>query len=272
MDRYRSFYEYFNEKLKVFANQGKDDFLVLNYDAENLRRLKGLAQSKALFYAKESPPVSGYRIAAFTREGKIYCSHDGAVREIMPVSDIKLSGVHNLENVLASCLASTLADVEPGFIRSAVSGFTGLEHRFETVGTIDGVEYIDDSKGTTVDSTRRALESCTKPVVLIAGGKDKKSDYSKIRDAVADRVSHLVLIGEAANAIKKAVGGLAPTDMAKTMKEAVETGRRVAKDGWIVLLSPMCSSFDMYKNYKERGDDFRRAVESLKSGQHTVKS
>jgi UDP-N-acetylmuramoylalanine--D-glutamate ligase len=272
MDRYRGFYEYFNEKLKVFANQTKDDFLILNYDAENLRRLKGLAQSTALFYAKEAPSVSGYRIAAFTKDGKVFCACDGAVREVMAVNDIRLKGVHNLENVLASALAAVAAGVEPGHIRGAVASFTGLEHRFETVDTIDGVEYIDDSKGTTVDSTRRALESCTKPVVLIAGGKDKHSDYALIRGTVADRVSHLVLIGEAAPVIKKAIGGLAPTDEARTMQEAVETARRVAKDGWVVLLSPMCSSFDMFKNYKERGEAFREAVRSLKSGRSAVKS
>jgi UDP-N-acetylmuramoylalanine--D-glutamate ligase len=153
-----------------------------------------------------------------------------------------------------------------------VRNFTGLEHRFETVDIVDGVEYIDDSKGTTVDSTKRALESCSKPVVLIAGGKDKYSNYGVVKDIVAEKVNHIILIGQAAKAIKKALGDAAPVSEAKTMAEAVEAGHRLAKNGWIVLLSPMCSSFDMFKDYKERGKAFREAVAKVKNASQAIKT
>jgi UDP-N-acetylmuramoylalanine--D-glutamate ligase len=272
MDRYRNFYEYFTEKLKIFSRQGENDALILNFDAQNLRRLKGLARSKAIFFAKEAPSVSGYHISAFVKDGKVYCNHEAAAKEIMPVSDIKLKGIHNLENVLASCLIATIVGVDARLIAETIRDFTGLEHRFETVDTVEGVEYIDDSKGTTVDSTKRALESCAKPVILIAGGKDKLSDYSLVKATLKEKAKHVVLIGEAAKAIRKALGDVVPVSDAKTMDEAVEVSRKLAKNGWVVLLSPMCSSFDMYKNYKERGNAFREAVAKIKSSSHTVKT
>lgn len=271
MDRYGSFYEYFNEKLKIFSNQDENDTLVLNYDAENLRRLKGLARSRAVFYSKESPAASGYDIEAYCRDGIICFVRDGVREDIMPAGDIRLKGVHNLENVIVCSLIGRMAGVKPSQIRDAVAGFSGLAHRFETVDVVDGVEYIDDSKGTTVDSTKRALESCSKPVVLIAGGKDKHSDYGAVRKTVEEKVSHLILIGEAAKAIRKAIGDRLQVTEVKTMLEAVEAGHRVARSGWIVLLSPMCSSFDMYKNYKERGESFKDAVRKIKNAANTVK-
>ena len=216
--------------------------------------------------------MSDYHISAFTKDGKIYCAHETDAKEIMPVGDIKLKGVHNLENVLVSCLVGTIVGVGARSIADAVSNFTGLEHRFETVDTVEGVEYIDDSKGTTVDSTKRALESCSGPVILIAGGKDKSSDYSLVKAAVKERAKHVVLIGEAAKAIRKALGDVVPVSDAKTMDEAVEASHKLAKNGWVVLLSPMCSSFDMYKNYKERGDAFREAVAKMKNSGHVIKA
>jgi len=153
-----------------------------------------------------------------------------------------------------------------------VRSFSGLEHRFETVDTIDNVEYIDDSKGTTVDSTRRAIESCDKSLILIAGGKDKHSDYRAIRDMVRDRVMHMVLIGEATKSIRKALGDVVTTHEAKDMFEAVEKSHSLAKDNWAVLLSPMCSSFDMFKDYKERGEVFRQAVAKLKTSRQRINS
>lgn len=264
MDRYKDFYEYFNYKLKVFANQDRNDLLILNYDAENLRNLKGLARSSVLFYAKERLAANSYEIAAYVRDEWICCIYGEGEKEIMHVNDIKLKGLHNLENVIVSSLVGMIVGATGRSIRDTVRKFTGLEHRFETVDVVEGVEYIDDSKSTTVDSTKRALESCSKPVILIAGGKDKHSNYDVVKDMVEDKARHVVLIGEAAGAIKKALAGSALIHEAGNMDEAVEMSSKLAKDGWAVLLSPMCSSFDMYKNYKERGNRFREAVSKLK--------
>ena len=259
MDRYKNFEEYFTEKLKIFRNQDKDDVLILNYDAENLRRLKDRARSRTLFYSRLKATNGAY-----IKGTDIFCLTDGSEEKVLSTRDIALKGLYNVENILASALVGRLARVNPESIRDAIRNFKGLSHRFETVDIIDGVEYIDDSKGTTVDSTIRALESCSKDVVLIAGGKDKFSNYSLARDMIEKKVRHLVLIGEASGAIKKAVGDLVDTRQVSDMLEAVSMAKGLAKSGWAVLLSPMCSSFDMFTSYRERGEVFKREVRSIK--------
>lgn len=237
MDRYAKFSDYFNEKLKIFRNQDKGDYLILNKDAKELERIVS-KDSRVLFYSKADGTYSA--------------------------ADMKLKGSHNIENVLASSLAAKLIGAGEDSIRRTVANFKGLAHRFEPVGVVDGIEYIDDSKGTTVDSTYRALEACDKPVILIAGGKDKRGDYSAIKDMVREKVDRVVLIGEAASAIKKALEGAVRMDEAGDMREAVSMARAFAKKGSMVLLSPMCSSFDMFSSYKERGEVFKKAVRLLK--------
>lgn len=267
MDRYTKFSDYFNAKLKVFANQDKNDALILNFDAKELKDLKDKAKSKTFFYSRLEK-VNG----AYLKNEKIYCAHGGAEKEVCAVSDIPLKGLHNIENALASVLASAIAGVDAGSMRDTIKSFKGLSHRFETVDTIDGVEYIDDSKGTTVDSTYRALESCTRPVILIAGGKDKYSDYSAVKDVIKKKVKELVLIGEASGAIKKVMKDVVNTHQAKDMSEAVELARSLAQNNDIVLLSPMCSSFDMFSSYKERGEVFKKVVNCLKNSCQKVKT
>jgi UDP-N-acetylmuramoylalanine--D-glutamate ligase len=259
MDRYVKFSDYFNEKLKVFKNQDAGDMLILNYDAANLRPLKDQAKSKVLFYSRLEK-TNG----AFIKDQKIFCVESGKEKEILSLSDIALKGLHNIENVLASVLAGGIAGVAAESMKNTVKHFKGLSHRFETVAMIDGVEYIDDSKGTTVDSTVRALESCDRPVVLIAGGKDKHSEYSLVKETARRKVRELVLIGEAKSAIRKALGDAVRISEAADMASAVALAKSLARAGDIVLLSPMCSSFDMFGSYKERGDVFKKAVMGLK--------
>ncbi len=259
LDRYSNFKKYFNEKLKIFYNQDADDILVLNYDAENLRSLKNKTSPRALFYSKFNS-----RTNAYTKDGDIFFAlSDDLDERICSIKEINLKGLHNLENVLASGLVGFLVGVDKSSIRDTIRNFKGLPHRFETVGIINGVEYVDDSKGTTVDSTYRALESCEKPVILIAGGRDKNSDYNVIKDLVKRKVKNLVLIGEAKEKIKTALGGIIKTHEAKNMFEAVDIATRLAENGEVVLLSPMCSSFDMFKDYKERGEVFKKAVKMM---------
>ena len=259
MDRYKRFEDYFNEKLKVFKNQDKDDILILNRDASNLPPLEKRTRSKVLYYSKYNATNGAY-----CKEGSVVCVKGGREIVIGREGDWNLKGLHNLENILASSLAGMLAGVDEKAIGKTIKAFKGLSHRFETVAVIDGVEYIDDSKGTTVDSTLRAIESCDRPVILIAGGKDKNSDYSVIKEPVRKAVKNMVLIGEASDNIAASMGGMVNTTRAKTMEDAVKISHNLAKSGMIVLLSPMCSSFDMFKDYKDRGDVFKNAVLKLK--------
>lgn len=261
MDRYNRFSDYFIEKMKVFKNQDKRDILILNQDRQELKGLEKKAKSKVLYYSRLSGPSGAY-----LKNNKIVSAIGRKEEEICSVEDIRLKGLHNIENVLVSCLAGSLAGVEASSMKDTVKNFTGLRHRFETVSVVDGVEYIDDSKGTTVDSTLRALESCDRPVILIAGGKDKNSDYSVVRDIVKEKVRCLVLIGEARKRIRELLGRVVETREAATMKDAVELSRSLAKSNDVVLLSPMCSSFDMFKDYKERGDIFKKAVLDIRKG------
>lgn len=259
LDRYSKFSDYFKEKLKVFQNQDGSDILLLNRDAKELDGIENMARSKVLYYSRLQDTNGAY-----LKNNNIICRMGGRELVICDDKDVRLKGLHNIENILVSSLAAIVAGVKPPMIKNTIKNFRGLSHRFETVDIIDGVEYIDDSKGTTVDSTYRALQSCERPVILIAGGKDKNSDYSVIRQLVKDKVKYLVLIGEARQRIKDALGGIVDIKEAATMKEAVELAKKLAEGNHMVLLSPMCSSFDMFKDYKERGDVFKKAVLALK--------
>ncbi len=259
MDRYSKFEDYFAAKEKIFLNQTESDYLILNYDAQNLRRLKNMARSKTFFYSRLENTNGVY-----IKDSDIICASSGSVLKTLSIEDIFLQGVHNIENVMACVLAGSIVGVRHDSIREAVKSFKGLSHRVELVDVVNGVRYIDDSKGTTVDSTRRALESLKFGVVLIAGGRDKNSDYTALRDALKDRVRHLVLMGEAKEKIRIALGDMAETHDASDMREAVHIAHRLAVPGGSVLLSPMCSSFDMFRDYKQRGDVFKEAVAELK--------
>ena len=259
LDRYSKFSDYFKEKLKVFEKQDRRDFLILNRDAKELGGLEAKAGSKVLYYSRLSKTNGAY-----LKANELFCDHEGRETAICAVKDIKLKGLHNVENVLVSSLAAMIVGVKPSSIKNTVRAFKGLSHRFETVDFIDGVEYVDDSKGTTVDSTYRALESCDKPVILIAGGKDKKSNYTVIRDLVKSKVKYLILIGEAGHRIKESLGNIVETHEAATMKDAVALAGRLAEPDYMVLLSPMCSSFDMFKDYKERGEVFKKCVAAMR--------
>lgn len=259
MDRYSKFSDYFNEKLKIFKNQDEKDILILNRDAKELEGLEKTARSRVLHYSRLLK-TNG----ACLRGDDIIYNHRSEEIRICAVKDIRLKGLHNVENVLVSSLAAMTAGVKPLSIKSTIKNFKGLSHRFETVDMINSVEYIDDSKGTTVDSTYRALQSCDRPVILIAGGKDKNSNYAVIKDLVRDKVRCLILIGEASQRIKEALEGVVEIREASTMNEAVELACKLAEDNYMVLLSPMCSSFDMFRDYKERGEVFKKAVLAMK--------
>lgn len=254
LDRYGSMPEYAKAKLRIFENQKKDDYAVLNYDDPVVRALGDKIKSK-VFYFSMKQKVAG----AYLEGERLMLNLGKCPVEICRRKNISLPGGHNVENTLASLLAVRMlrknADIVP-----ALGTFTGLRHRFEFVAGHEGVRYIDDSKSTTVDSTIKALESLTGDVILIAGGRDKGSDYSFVRSE-AEKIKCLILMGEARNKIKKDLDSLSiPIREVKTMREAVLLAGRIAIKGDTVLLSPMCSSFDMFKDYRDRGEAFHAAV------------
>ncbi len=241
-DRHPDLKAYIKAKARIFENQGKTDRTVLNFDDPLTRKLASSTRAKVLFYSRRK----GFPVPVCRQE------------------EMRIKGAHNMENLLACQSVASIFGIGRRKVRQAVMGFKGLEHRFERVREIGGVEFINDSKGTTVLATVMALESCSRPVILIAGGHDKGSDFARASRAVASKVKKLVLIGEAKGKIKKQLGNNAPCVFAGSMKDAVRKAFALASRGDCVLLSPMCASFDMFRNFEERGRVFKDEVRSLK--------
>jgi UDP-N-acetylmuramoylalanine--D-glutamate ligase len=174
--------------------------------------------------------------------------------------DIRLKGDHNLENVLAAAAIALLGGVDAATLRDSVRGFRGVEHRLEWVADVDGVSYFNDSKATNVDATVKSLEAFPGRIHLILGGRDKGGDFTTLRPLVTERVRRAVLIGEAAGKIAEALSGAAEMTRAASLPEAVAICRRRAEAGDVVLLAPACASFDMFRDYAERGRVFKQEV------------
>ena len=182
----------------------------------------------------------------------------------MPVDAISLQGTHNLHNGLAAALAARVSEIKNEVIRESLRAFEGVEHRLEKVRTVDGVEYVNDSKGTNINAAWYALDSFKVPVVLILGGRDKGNDYMQLADQIRKKVHTIIAIGEATPLIEEQLKGVVPNmEKADSMGEAVKIGKKAAKRGEVVLLSPACSSFDMFEDYEHRGNEFKRIVNKL---------
>jgi UDP-N-acetylmuramoylalanine--D-glutamate ligase len=214
----------------------------------------------------------------FTRTGPIESKWDGGTyldgdwivttatgirQQICRRQDIRLIGNHNLENVMAAVTYAVLCGCPVESIRAVLTTFPGLEHALEMVRERRGVRFVNDSKGTNVDATMKALESIEQPIWLIAGGRDKGGDFSRLAPAVRRRVKRVILIGEATSLMKKAWNGLVDMDEAGTLREAVTSAAEKASPGEVVLLSPACASFDMFADYQDRGRQFKACVNAL---------
>ena len=268
MDRYRSLEEYGAAKARIFENQGEGDFLVLNRDdPETMKvereKFKAKNAKQRTVYFSRREEVEG----VYLKDGQVYCNipDTAPFRSLLLGADeIRMKGVHNLENAMAAAAMALLAGCPVEAVIDSLKQFPGLEHRLEPVRELDGVRYINDSKGTNTGAVVKSLESFSSPIILIAGGRDKAGDFSLLRDAVKQRVKALVLIGEASGKISKALGDLTETVMAASLKEAVEISRNLAGRGDIVLLSPACASFDMFEDFEDRGRQFKKIVMELK--------
>jgi UDP-N-acetylmuramoylalanine--D-glutamate ligase len=261
LDRYASYQEYIDAKVRVFANQTADDFAVLNVDDP-------LVAGCAERIAARVVPMSRHSVleqGIFYRDGIITFAWEGRV-ERFPTSAFKLRGVHNLDNCMAALATTLLMGCAAGPALAAVEAFPGLPHRMELVATVNGVAYYNDSKGTNVGSVVKSLESFPGEITLIAGGRDKGGEYAPLVPLVRERVRRMILLGEAKEKIRDALGHLTDTIMVESLEEAVHEAHRLARPGDIVLFSPACSSFDMFRNYEERGARFALLARSLPEG------
>ncbi len=255
--RHGNYDNYRREKFRIFSRQDEEDWAVVHSDLHSDPFMKDI-KSRLCFFGRDE-------CGAIDKNGRMNIVISGLRDITLNVDEIPLRGLHNLNNVACAALVCGILGVDDRYIREGIRTFNGLCHRFEKAGIFRGVEFIDDSKATNIDATRRALESMDKKTVLIAGGRDKGGDYLSIMPLVKDKVKGMVLIGEAREKIKAAFSSVIPVMTAETMKEAVETASGMAEEGEAVMLSPMCSSFDMFSGYKERGEAFQREVIRLQT-------
>ena len=262
LDRYDYHFEnYIKSKFRITMNQQKDDHFI--YCADDEVTLKYLNQFNI---RSNQLPISMKRElpnGAFIKDGDMYV-RTGQDFASMSVFDFALKGKHNQYNTMAACVAAGILDIRKEKIRDAVQNFQSLEHRMEHVATVRGVEFINDSKATNVNSTWYALESMTKPTILVLGGVDKGNDYSLIEDLVKEKVKAIICLGTDNRKIHEAFGNIVGTIVnTSTAAEAVHAAFHFSAKGDVVLLSPACASFDLFKNYEDRGNQFKKAVKEL---------
>jgi UDP-N-acetylmuramoylalanine--D-glutamate ligase len=267
LDRYEyQFENYIRSKFRIAMNQRPEDYFIYCADDEVtmqfLNRPKVIGfniQSKQLPFSMKTELKNG----AFIKDGDMYV-RTGEEFTSMSVYDFALKGKHNQYNTMAACVAADIMDIRKEKIREAVQDFKSLEHRMEPVATVRGVEFINDSKATNVNSTWYALESMDKPVILILGGVDKGNDYSLIAELVKEKVRAIICLGTDNRKIHEAFGNIvSPIVNTGSALEAVRAAYHFSTKGDVVLLSPACASFDLFKNYEDRGNQFKQAVREL---------
>jgi len=262
LDRYANFAAYVNSKASLFRLQGPEDLAVLNADDPLVAPLAARLRSRVCQFSLQQPVKTG----AWRRGGALCIRLASGLEVQFPVADIKLAGQHNLENIMAALLLALNLGASPQACREVLARFTGLPHRLEWVATLSGVRFFDDSKGTNVAAVTSSLANFTEPVILIAGGRDKGGDYSPLAPLVQERVKAMILIGEARDQIAATLGHLTHTRLAHDLPQAVQWAWEESQPGDVILLSPACSSFDMFTDYAERGQVFQAAVQGLSNG------
>jgi len=255
LDRYKDITEYGEAKARIFENQQQGDVLVMNFDDPLVRAMAPRARARVVPFSRFEKHENG----AYVENNRLIASGEA----VCGVDEILIKGVHNLENAMAAAAMALAAGADRASVAAVLREFPGLEHRLEFVREKDGVTYINDSKGTNVGAVVKSVEGFARPVILIAGGLDKGSDFSPLADLFRNKVKLLILIGKAADKMARALGGSTETVMAKTLIDAVQLAAKRAASGDVVLLSPACASFDMFKDFEDRGRQFKEAVMNL---------
>ncbi|MCD6187372.1 MAG: UDP-N-acetylmuramoyl-L-alanine--D-glutamate ligase [Desulfuromusa sp.] len=258
LDRYPDLQSYYQAKLRLFRNMSAADFAVLNADDVEVCRLTADLKATKVWFSR-----SGRQVEGMVRFGdRLVWNWHGADIQL-PLTELQLSGEHNVENAMAAMIPPLLQGCPADLAWQAVCSFAGLEHRMQLVRQLHGVNWYNDSKGTNVGSVMKSLAGLPGDVTLIAGGRDKGSDYTLLRPLLEKKVKHLLLLGEAAEKMAAELSGSCEIRIAAGMESAVQQAYEMTSPSGTVLLSPACSSFDMFRNYQVRGDEFERLVREL---------
>lgn len=261
LDYHGTFSEYVQAKTRMFANQRPDDFAVINYDQDEVRQLVQQIVARIFPFSLDQRLEEG----VFVNDGNIVIRYAGTIATVCAVSEVLLKGRHNLQNALASVAVTYLAGAKVEAIATVLRRFGGVEHRQEFVATKKGVEYYNDSKATNTEAAARAIGAFGKPVILIAGGLDRGTDFAELVPHLRDHVQAIVTIGQAAEKLTQAAekAGVQTRRRAIDLEEAVSIAADLAGPGDIVLLSPACASWDMYQSFEERGRIFKDTVHRM---------
>lgn len=258
LDWHKTEDNYYRAKFKIAINQDKNDYCILNYEDNMIKNYIDLLSTNILYFSSERILENGI----YVENNQIVYNYNNEKSIIMNVDDIFIVGKHNLENTLAACAAAKLLGIDNNTIKKTVQSFRGVEHRLEYVETYNGVKFYNDSKGTNPDASIKAVKGVKAPIVLIAGGYDKNSDYDEFIKAFDNKVKALILLGQTKEAIKDCAlkYGFKNIYMVENMDEAVNLAFKLSDKGDTVLLSPACASWGMYPNYEVRGKDFKERV------------
>ncbi len=263
LNRHGTMENYIALKRHIFDRQTPQDYAVLNFEDAVCRAMAEGLQANVLWFSRTREVEAG----AFVRDGQIIFRLSGEERAVCRADEVRIPGPHNLENALAAVCVAMSRGVPAPVVRHALRTFGGVEHRIEFARELDGVRYINDSKGTNVDSTIKAVQTMTSPTVIILGGYDKHVSFAPLAEEIARSpyIAHCVLIGATADQIEQALrdAGYRAIARAGTLKDAVDTCRALAVDGGNVLFSPACASFDMFTDYEARGRIFKEIVAEL---------
>ncbi len=262
LDRHHTMENYGLAKAKTFANQTEDQYVVMNYDDPTSFALAKNAKAKVVPFSRKEQLDFG----AFVKDGMMVIKNEkGETVELCKTDELQIPGGHNIENALAAAAVSYFAGISPECIVSVLKTFMGVEHRIEYVATVDGVRYVNDSKGTNPASTIKAVEAFPGNIILIAGGYDKGVAFDELIEAFNGKVKHLMLLGKTAQLIKETAEkhGFTNITMCKDLADCVKQSAAIAKEGDIVLLSPACASWDMYTCFEQRGEHFKTLVNDL---------
>ncbi len=259
LDRYPSMEAYAATKLRLLENQDDADYAILNADDPWLSRSPVASRSARIEFSRARPVERGVCLDGDVIVSNLYGRRD----EVCRVGALQIRGAHNIENAMAAAAVAMLAGCPLAAVTQGLHAFRGLEHVMEVVRVLRGVAYINDSKGTNVDATIKALESVPAPVILIAGGREKGGEYPGLAEAVRRKAKRVILLGEARARLREVLAGTCLLTEAATLASAVRDAAAAAVAGDTVLLSPACASFDMFADYKDRGRQFKKCVHEL---------